>query len=183
MIVIAGCHRSGTSLVGHLLHDAGILIDNGIPINPDVNKNGFFESPDVMVKNDRLLNFYGAKWDNPPDHLDEGIAVLDHDYDAVKDPRFSLTFNAWVWPEDTKLIKVVRSEAAVVKSLMKRNGFSAFKATNIYRVYNRRLNKIRWKNQITVNYEDLLKHKFRKLNKFLGLELNKSIVDPSLNHG
>lgn len=181
MIIITGCHRSGTSLVGQLLADAGFNVGNSLKADKH-NSKGYYEDWNTIIKNERLLNIYGAKWDNPPDQLDNGIAQMIPEFDVIKDPRFSLTFNAWVWPEDTLLIKVKRKEHGVVKSLMKRNGFSEQKAKNIYRVYNERLDKIKWKNQITVHYEDLLRGSMRKLNNFVGKKLNPGLIDRTMDH-
>ncbi len=93
MIVIMGMHRSGTSLVAQLLAETGMDIKDTLKRNGH-NPKGFYEDVDVMVKNERILSFHGGTWFCPPDLLSKQIYEFDNECDAVKDPRFCLTYPA-----------------------------------------------------------------------------------------
>jgi len=199
VIVITGMHRSGTSLVAALLADAGFNIANSIP-KDEHNPNGYFEDLDVMVKNSRILSFFGGTWDNPPDNMggewilvgtswadaikmkSRGAYTFDNECDAVKDPRFCLTYPMWDFGEH-KLIKVKRSKKSVIKSLKKWHGWDKLRSARLYEIYNERMALIKHKQQITVKYEDLLKGDLTRLEKFVGKKLNPAIINPELNHG
>ena len=65
-LVIAGFHRSGTSLTAQLLHRAGLhLGDDLIGVNPS-NPYGHFEDRDFVRLHDALLDDGGRTW-----HVDE----------------------------------------------------------------------------------------------------------------
>jgi len=179
MIVIMGMRRSGTSLMAQLLADAGLKIENSLPVDVH-NQLGYFEDFDVMIKNDRILNFNGGTWDNPPDVMN-GLYQWNNDCDAVKDPRFCLTYPAWQFPPDTKFIKVKRKEHAVVKSLMRR-GTGKRHAQRLYRHYNKLMDSYEC-NSFSISYEELIKGVFRKLNNFVGVKLNKKVIRRDMNHG
>ncbi len=168
-----GMHRSGTSLVGHLLHDAGMNILNTLGSDAS-SPDGYYEDLDTLIKNDRILSFNNGKWDSPPDMM-QGLFQWDTVCDAVKDPRFCLTFPVWQFPKDTKFVKVVRNKEDVIKSLVKRDDMTEFKASNLYDHYNK-LMRSHHCHSITVSYEDLLKKKLKKLSKFVGKELNKDVI-------
>lgn len=68
VIVVAGMHRSGTSLVARTLNLLGADLGPSsslLPAAPD-NPSGFWEHRDVKELNDRLLASLGGTWDAPP---------------------------------------------------------------------------------------------------------------------
>lgn len=178
IIVIMGMHRSGTSLMGHLLSDAGFKIENNLLPQPE-NPNGYFEDIDVQIKNNRILSFHGGTWSNPPDIMIRKTYEFDNDCDAVKDPRFVLTYPAWVFGPH-KVIKMERKPESIVKSLMKREGWIAERCLRLCKVYKERMRNY---DGFTVQYEDLLEGRFTRLEEFIGKKLNSKIIDKSLNHG
>lgn len=170
-----GMHRSGTSLVGQLLADAGMDIKNTVPYK-DIP---YYEDIDVMTKNERILSFHGGKWDNPPDIMSVSQYEFDNECDAVKDPRFCLTYPAWIFGGH-KVIKVVRKPEAVVKSLMRRHDWTAERCLRLYKVYNERMKNY---SGFEVQYEDLIDKRFTRLEDFISKKLNPDIIETSLNHG
>lgn len=174
-------HRSGTSMVGQLLADAGIDINNTMKIDKN-NEAGYYEDIDVMVKNDRILSFNGGTWDNPPDVMN-GKYEFDNKCEAVKDPRFCLTYPAWDFG-DHKIIKVYRKKDSVIQSLLKRHpDWTVERAERLRDTYIKRMKKYNGVPTLEVHYEKLLKGKLKKLSKFIGRELNPEIIRSELNHG
>jgi len=181
MIVIMGMHRSGTSLVGQLLADAGIDIVNTM-ISDKNNEAGYYEDMDVMVKNDRILSFNGGTWHSPPDVMN-GKYEFDNECEAVKDPRFCLTYPAWDFG-DHKIIKVYRKKESVIKSLLRRHPeWTRDRAERLRNAYITRMKRYNGVPTLEVHYEKLLKGKLKKLGKFIGKELNPDVIKKDLNHG
>ena len=65
LIVVLGAHRSGTSLCAAALQALGADPCLGEHYANDENQKGFFEHPDIVDFNDRLLAYLGGSWDNP----------------------------------------------------------------------------------------------------------------------
>jgi len=181
-IVVMGMHRSGTSLVTGLINSAGYKINNNMG-KDNYNAIGYYEDIDIMVKNDRLLSHYGGKWYSPPDVIPDKMYEFDYNYDAVKDPRFCLTYPAWLFPCPYKIVKVKRNKSDCVKSLIKRNGFSVELASALYDIYNKRLDGWNDVPFITINYEDILDNNVKVLEDFIFGKVDISIIDKTLNHG
>ncbi len=143
-ILIAGMHRSGTSMVAHLLKECGVYlgpeeqIKNAAPDNPD----GFWEHPEFVNINNQILAEFDGGWDLVPEfpagwETSERVEVqrgkarqLIAQFEAEptwgwKDPRTSLTLPFWksLLP-DIKLVVVLRNPASVARSL-ERRGFSS----------------------------------------------------------
>lgn len=114
LVVILGAHRSGTSLCTAAVESLGAYLGRQLDYANDENPKGFFEHPDIVDFNDRLLSFLGGSWDNP---LFDGAAELhgidtriwqeeavdlfgkafgDSPFVAVKDPRFCQLLSFWV---------------------------------------------------------------------------------------
>ncbi|ACI52657.1 conserved hypothetical protein [Gluconacetobacter diazotrophicus PA1 5] len=62
-MVVVGMHRSGTSLVSHLLARAGFDLPTSLMPPGEDNRDGFWESPIIAALNDGILKEYGAGWD------------------------------------------------------------------------------------------------------------------------
>jgi glycosyltransferase involved in cell wall biosynthesis len=114
LIVILGPHRSGTSLCTAAVESLGAELR--LPThyaNPE-NRKGFFEHPDIVDFNDRLLSHLGGTWDNPLfdgpsaiaktnlaewrmraanlfDSIFSGVQIS-----AIKDPRLCQLLDFWV---------------------------------------------------------------------------------------
>ena len=65
LIVVLGAHRSGTSLCAAAVQVLGADACLGEHYANEENQKGFFEHPDVVDFNDRLLAHLGGSWDNP----------------------------------------------------------------------------------------------------------------------
>ncbi|MCX2977551.1 glycosyltransferase [Candidatus Marimicrobium litorale] len=64
LIVVLGPHRSGTSLCTAALESLGAQLRLPEYYTNEENPRGFFEHPDIVDFNDRLLAYLGGAWDN-----------------------------------------------------------------------------------------------------------------------
>lgn len=146
--LILGSGRSGTSMMGGILHDAGYYMGERLYPARDSNPKGFFENADVNGTNERILADY---CDEPPDgrhtihapgkgqywlmalassvtvdcrHPEIEAAITrmaGHRPFAYKDPRFCYTLPVWqrLLPAETRYIVVFRSPEVTVASILK----------------------------------------------------------------
>ncbi|HET7093969.1 MAG TPA: sulfotransferase, partial [Thermomicrobiales bacterium] len=142
-VCIAGMHRSGTSMVTEMLHQAGLALgpaDRLMPATED-NPEGFWEHLGFVEINEALLTAAGGAWDFPPppdfDWSSPKLAPLRTRAEALvaefdgaaawgwKDPRNCLTLPFWqrLAPALT-VVFVVRNPLEVAFSLKRRNHFS-----------------------------------------------------------
>lgn len=175
VIVVAGMHRSGTSLVARTLNLLGADLGPSsslLPAAPD-NPSGFWEHRDVKELNDRLLASLGGTWDAPPPlpagwqdsrdlnpvrSLAAAIVAQFSDSDVVcwKDPRFSLTLPFWrtVIPVDV-VVLCLRSPRDVARSLAIWNGLAEEDSADLWLRYTLSA----WSDspdRLTVDYQDAL---------------------------
>ena len=113
-ILVAGMHRTGTSLVTRLINMMGAYFGpEDIVISPQAsNPKGFWERRDVLELNSKLLQSQGAEWHSPlrfnvgsllqPEQgeLKDVARGIVQSLDAcrpwvLKDPRFALTLPFW----------------------------------------------------------------------------------------
>ena len=142
-IVVLGMHRSGTSIVTHLIHQMGAYfgeIDHEMGPN-EYNLKGYWERNDVMQLNDaifqesqeevswfRVSNF-NAYENTISKDLDERIKEIIDQLGqnapwVLKDPRMCLTFPYWEkYLTDPVIIIPFRSPVAVARSLNNRDHF------------------------------------------------------------
>lgn len=157
-VAILGMHRSGTSMVAKLLHDAGLNMGAADELMPPAEENpeGFYEHLAFVRLNDEVLNAAGAGWDCPPptgvNWASERFAPFrerarllagqfaGHAVWGWKDPRTSLTFPFWRSAlGSVKAIAVVRNPLEVVTSLHRRNGFSIALSLTLWQIYAERI--------------------------------------------
>ena len=157
-VAIVGMHRSGTSMVAKLLHQAGLHLGAGDDLMPPAAENpeGFYEHLGFVRLNDEILNAAGAGWDCPPlPDVDWGSGVFEPFRDRAralaqpmqaapawgwKDPRTSLTLPFWrsaLGP--LRALVVVRNPLEVVTSLHRRNGFSMALGLTLWQIYAERI--------------------------------------------
>jgi hypothetical protein len=142
-VSIAGMHRSGTSMVAQMLHEAGLDLGPSERLMPPTvdNPEGYWEHLDFVDVNESLLAAAHSAWDFPPaadfDWTAARLAsiraraealVAGFDGDAFwgwKDPRNCLTLPFWrqIAPS-LKVVFVVRNPLEVALSLKRRNQFS-----------------------------------------------------------
>ncbi|MEM7166595.1 MAG: sulfotransferase [Planctomycetota bacterium] len=146
MIVVAGMHRSGTSLVAQLLDSLGISVGdkNAFYAADEWNPRGYFERNDVVDLNSRLITGHSRTGTSMQQALSKllylrmpsraRIERLAERYTseidavgatcggiAVKDPRFCVTASAWAQrvPIDAYVVGL-RDPAEAVLSLWRR---------------------------------------------------------------
>lgn len=156
MRIITGMHRSGTSLVARLFHEAGA--DMG---DPDTfhtadrwNPDGYFEQPDIHDVNMPLIHgpWGRASYLLLPSEatiarraakMSDRIERIARAYDdrVVKECRFCLTMQAWI-EHGTRVEAVVicvRPPEAVARSLKKRNKIPLRLGLRLWRQHTERL--------------------------------------------
>jgi hypothetical protein len=140
-ICIAGMHRSGTSLVAHLLHTCGVYLgaDHDLVPAAAANPDGYWEHRRFVEINDELLAILGGDWDTPAAIPDPGsvqwvenprlarvrttaealcASFAGHSPWGWKDPRNSLTLPFWRSRiSDLKVVVCVRHPLEVAASL------------------------------------------------------------------
>ncbi len=192
-ICIAGMHRSGTSMLAHMLQLCGLNLgspDELVPATAD-NPNGHWEHKEFHQLNEEILNRLGGSWDQPPSvpadwPHDERLRPL---YSAAeelvarfpteqiwgwKDPRNSLTLPFWknVLP-NLKVIVCVRNPLDVASSLHHRGLSSYTFGLALWQAYNERLlTDTQPDRRIVVHYNSLftdLRGELQRLIEFLEL--------------
>ena len=127
-------HRSGTSMVAHVLHECGLYLgpEDALLSASAENPDGYWENTHIVAFNDSLLEALGGAWDAPPtlaqpETLLQTYGPQVHDLiDDLqaralwgwKDPRGCLTLPFWqgVFPL-IRLVVCVRSPIEVARSL------------------------------------------------------------------
>ena len=206
--VIMGMHRSGTSLVTHLLHRSGIFAGSTLDHIPPASDNpeGFWELGELVKLNKVLLYLAGGDWATPPSAESlESIpppprtsSVFEY-FDgvqnwAIKDPRLCLTFPVIepALPKKVKIIRVYRPAEAIAKSLAKRNGIHSRRGCQLAQLYFKRMEKYTGQHEcFDVDFESLFSNERDSLLKRLGafistdrslIDLFTEIVRPELKH-
>jgi len=160
-ICIIGMHRSGTSTISRAVNLLGAYLgEDADMVKPRYdNPEGFWERPDIVDIDDRLLSLYKKDWDclvPQPEgwHKSEEAALLRAEVKALlathfsgkplwawKDPRTTVVFE--IWKEavaelgaELACIFVVRNPLDVAHSHQKRDGFSLEKGFGIWFNYN-----------------------------------------------
>jgi len=139
-VVVAGMHRSGTSLVTGALHAAGWATAGELLPPGPANPRGYFEDLEILRIHERLLAAHGLlAWDEPgrvrglrgqrlgiprPIAADVDLIVARYRQGSPwvwKNPRATLFLHAWarLLPEATFVLPVRRPEE-VVASLLRR---------------------------------------------------------------
>jgi hypothetical protein len=140
-------HRSGTSAVTRVLNLLGAELPENLMPSAEDNPRGFWESRDLMMLHDEMLQAGGSSWDDwtrlSPDWLEPAIAsgfrarllaLLEANFGrsrvfVVKDPRICRMMPLWrsVLREFGATVRVVipvRNPVEVAASLGSRNGLS-----------------------------------------------------------
>ena len=133
-LIVAGFHRSGTSLLTELLHRAGLFVGDDLLGAMPSNPYGHFEDREVLRIHEQLLRDNGMNWQAdtpfvPYIHADRWRAMqnfadmrrVNHQLWGFKDPRVCFFLPAWkhILP-GMKTIIVYREPAECVASLQRR---------------------------------------------------------------
>jgi len=158
-VMIAGMHRSGTSMIARLLNLSGLYLgrEDELYAGAADNAEGFWEHRSFVELNDVILTHFGGGWDLPPTFpIDwderpdvqpfvERAKALAESFDGHaswgwKDPRNCLTIGLWrrLIP-DLKIVLCVRHPNEVAQSLQKRGYSSHPFAWNLWKIYHRSL--------------------------------------------
>ncbi len=65
MILVAGMHRSGTSLVSKIIHSLGVATGTDLIPSDQWNRGGYYESIELNQAIDDYLMSQGSTWDDP----------------------------------------------------------------------------------------------------------------------
>jgi len=176
-ILIIGMHRSGTSCLSRLLNMMGAYFSpegTQLEAQPD-NPKGFWERPDVVHLNDKILNEAGGTWDQLgkfnlqniskdkkqllKNRIQSTILGLDsHRPWCLKDPRMCLTLPYWQpFLEIPTYIFIFRNPLQVGQSLLARNNIPLHIGIALWEYYTvSALNHIRGKSIIFIRYENIM---------------------------
>ncbi len=155
-VIVLGMHRSGTSLLAHLVHSAGVSAGDPKDLRPPskANQDGFWEKQQVADFSDTLLKAAGASWVVPP-RSPESVAALDKENNYVTEARrlidsMSVTEQSWMWKDpklslllpfwrnlltDAVYVVAIRNPASISLSLKRRDGFPPSAAVLLWQVY------------------------------------------------
>ena len=150
-VIVAGMHRSGTSLVASILVAAGWRAPGAMLSADRGNARGYFEDRRVHDLHRRLLESYDTAWDLGPRlrelrtqpfslaPREQAVADIVDAFRAGgpwvwKNPRATLFLDAWAerFPE-AQVVICVRAPSAVVDSMWRRG--SRLRITSKFRFY------------------------------------------------
>lgn len=154
-LLVIGMHRSGTSVLTHLINLHGVSLGSELLEAAFDNEAGFWENRKVVEFHERVLAALGSSWDDPRELpadwleqlratglFDELTALIVAEFGdapiwAVKDPRLCRLLPMWLktlaqLDIEPKLIFAMRHPGEVVGSLMRRNDLSAAEASLIW---------------------------------------------------
>jgi hypothetical protein len=199
-VVIAGMHRSGTSMVTRLLNLSGLYLgkEEDLLAHTKDNPEGFWENAKFQKINDAILTSFGGGWDLPPllevnwersPHLtalshEARQAIAEISQQPVwgwKDPRNSLTFPFWkrLIP-DSKIVICLRNPFEVYHSLSRRGAASSSFSYNLWLRYNEQLIKsTKPEERIITHYDSFFrdpKSELRRLVNFLELDVSDRTI-------
>ncbi len=135
IVIVAGFHRSGTSVLARLLHSSGLYLGDDLIGALPSNQFGHFEDREFVRLHDRILDDNGVTWQvdrrlTPmvtPQRWAEmeelaNIRSSQHDLWGFKDPRVSLLLDAWkqLLP-DARVVAVYRNLSDATYSLERRH--------------------------------------------------------------
>lgn len=133
-LIIAGFHRSGTSLLTQLLHSGGLFVGDRLLGAMPSNPYGHFEDEEVLSLHRAILDRYGDDWQWAEPrafrigrvHWEQMRAFvrkreLQHERWGFKDPRVCLFMGAWKYLlPDAKVVIVYRDPGECVRSMESR---------------------------------------------------------------
>jgi hypothetical protein len=145
-LIIAGFHRSGTSLLAQLLHSAGLFVGEELLGAKPSNPYGHFEDVEVLRLHRSIMRRHIGDWQWDETHSfyiapDQwrrmrGIVArreLEHERWGFKEPRVCLLMGAWKYvAPDAKFVIVYRDPGECVRSLEERAGADHFAGEDSY---------------------------------------------------
>ena len=139
-LIVAGFHRSGTSMLTQLLVEAGLFVGDELLGSLPSNPYGHFEDTEVLRIHRGILERHGTdwQWDAPfpffigEDHWNAMVRLarkrtLAHADWAFKDPRVCLLLGAWKYVlPDARVVAVYRDPGECVRSMQTRQAQDYF---------------------------------------------------------
>lgn len=140
-IIVAGFHRSGTSLATQLLHRSGLFVGSNLLGALPTNPYGHFEDRDFLRLHRGIVERHGPdwQWDAPfPFYIGRDpwnrmrrlgrLRDQEHETWGFKDPRVCLFLGAWkhVLP-DAKFVMIYRDPGECVRSMESRQAADYFR--------------------------------------------------------
>ncbi len=139
-LIVAGFHRSGTSMLTQLLVEAGLFVGDDLLGSMPSNPYGHFEDTEVLRIHRAILERNGTdwQWDAPfpffigEDHWNALVRFvrkreLKHRDWGFKDPRVCLFMGAWKYLlPDSKFVVVYRDPGECVRSMETRQAEDLF---------------------------------------------------------
>ncbi|OPG16939.1 sulfotransferase family protein [Ferroacidibacillus organovorans] len=157
LILILGMHRSGTSVLTHMIHRLGVPLGvtlKGAADNPD----GYFENENLVIVQESLLQTIGRTWHSTEpmpdawwetDLASEALGIMtmlvtyefqNTDVFAFKDPRTCLLLPLWArlietLDLDARYVVMTRNPHEVAASLAARDGFAQEKSLALWQLH------------------------------------------------
>jgi len=204
-VIVTGAGRSGTSAVARVLHESGITMGGELGEASEHNPEGFYEDMGVWWVNEQLLTELGMagiwqteRWPWRSTVLaaarrygDEMARLAREAEGGWKDPRFSVTLEAWLphLPSRPKVVVCLRSPRAYAESAVRIFGLVDRAACERQwaRHYRRLLDVIRdYELEATcIEYDSLIERPeetVAALAGFAGRPLRAEYVNPPLRH-
>ncbi len=188
--ILAGMHRSGTSMFARFMHKSGINMGTDFYVDETANKFGHYEDLDFLnlQRNELSRQCHGEDYliyDDFPVSLDfvrqsKQLIATKNNQNAGKpwgwkDPRTTVFLNHWhAINREAQYIFLVRKPTAVVNSLCrllqtKRSVTEKSRYLKTYIFYNRELllfhKKYRGKNMAVIGFDELIKNPKHTLEK------------------
>ncbi len=210
--MVAGMHRSGTSMLASLISELGFNLDERTLLEaPSYNPLGLAENRDILTINEKILKYHGITANEPYDITDidpssafyqQTVAEIRQLYEkklkkakrlVVKDPRFCLTLPYWL-DNDYKIqvVGIFRQPFGVASSLVARKDFATLtEGLRLWTFYNSKLlknTKVLAPPPVFVAYEDIISQPVTTIRN-LFTDLNEidmvniyTTVNPFLKH-
>lgn len=144
-VLVIGNHRTGSSCVAGILYKAGISMGRDMLEAHPSNPVGHFEDKAFLLLNESLV----APWDKPVVLVGVELAVPRIRYQrliterdsldciwGIKDPRMCITAQYFMdLMYDPVIINIRRNSDSVIRSLMRRDGWTKEEAIQIHHTY------------------------------------------------
>ena len=177
-VVVLGMHRSGTSVVAHVLNALGIYAGKPDDLAPAdmFNPSGFWEHKEVVALVDEILETLGAGWldtanadvsrltgDQRAAYVARARRIVARSFEGrgpflLKDPRISLLFPLWREALQNPICVITwRDPMAVARSLATRDDWPPLVSIALWEHYTRTLLRdTEGLPRVLVSYEELI---------------------------
>jgi len=202
-VVTLGMHRSGTSLIAGILSKIGVNMGKRMLGRTFSNPLGHFEDEDFFNLNEKILEFTGGNWRNPPNKEDilaqkdkfrkeilDLISIKNKEkYWGWKDPRTSLTIQLYLpYLKNPCFIVCHRQAKAVTESLLQRDRIDIQEGMKLWEIYEKRIDiffkEFSKLKRLDLHYENVIaepEETVRKIIDFINLNITKERYENALS--